>query len=369
MGSLSKEAVAAFENALTVIPDESSAVHKLETTYLSWSNSIAQSGDYEKAISTLNDGQTVLPNSTIFVQPTSDTYVLWADAKRNEQDYEGAASILTEAMQKLQGNEIITGALADLYIEWTDMLVDHGDYDQAERVIEEASDVVPQDKIQEIQKSIQNRIREKEIISGVNTAIADISEELSAEDLESRDKAITEWLISNRETLIALADENDGRYVDPDAGFGVYHLGNETYSYGMYFGDYSGDSRDGKGCWLAFRKDSESDDEMPPYVRYQGSWSGDIPNGDMMAQSGTDIVSGTVEKGLWEGTINCSAILPNEITWTATCHAGILEILNRYGAAGYPCVVGKADDGNFMSTTEANAVVPHGVVDWAESYY
>lgn len=351
-----EDAVLAFTTALKILPKEESATGQLETAYVAWGDSYVSDGDYESAVNTLGKGKKQLPESTAFEDPLAKTYVAWGTGSVKSGDYEMATQVLKEGMAATGENSAVKDALTDAYLAWTRSLVESGDLDGAKKVIGEAADVVPSDEVTKEQTLVEDRIREREILEAANETVQEITDAATVEDLETSKDSILKLLSEHGDDLIQICDDHDGTYVDPENGFGVYNIDGAYY---LYLGEFAGDKRQGHAVWLEFY---EFEDGTPGFIRYDGEWENDLPNGSMVAtySDTPNKMVGSVVNGLWEGEV--ANTMPDSdtgelTTWLETYVHGKLQILNTDEESDYPyaCAV-RADDASAYLWYEEDAV-------------
>lgn len=323
-----EQAVAAFSTALEILPDNEEAEDALSGTYVSWSDSYVSEGDYQSAVDTLGQGQSALPD-----------------------------------------NETLLTATAKTYIDWVDVLLAQGDLESAEAVIGEAEEAAPCDEVTQKAEEVAAKISGREAAAAAEDAIRELPDEMTAGEIEESDEAVQEWLAGYKDVLRRIVTADNPIYIDAEAGFGIYRL--NDYQTGLYIGGFDGESREGTAVWIVFFVGESGADTT--YYLYQGEWSADAPNGVMTGQSGTDVARGTVQNGLWEGTITNTGVFTSAqdgsksaLTWSGTCSGGTYVALSGPDADGM-YTIGTAEDGGMIGIDATGMGLTYGVIGWAEA--
>ena len=354
-------AVSTLGKAKAQLPESAALEEPLVQIYVAWADSCSASGDYASAVNALGQGKEQLPESTAFEDPLAQAYVDWGNSSAKSGDYKKATDILKEGLGATGENSKVRKVLTNTYLKWTESLVESGDLEGAKKVIGEAADVVPSDDVTKEQTDVNDRIQEREILKEAGE-IQEVTDTTSVDDVAKAADGVTKFLTNRMDDLIRICDDHDGTYADPKNGFGVYNIRGQYY---LYLGEFNGNARQGHALWLQFYRNT---DNVPEFVRFDGEWEHDLPNGSMVQtySAQPNKMVGNVVNGLWEGEVYNT--IPNQdtgelATFIETYYDGKLDILRSDGDsdAPYACAVAVDNPDRYMWYPEEVVNATYGV--------
>ena len=294
---------------------------------------------YEEAVAAFTDALEILPDDEMASEQLETAYIGWSDSYVQKSRYQDAVGVLQRAIDAQGKRDGLTEALTEDYLSYADSLIQAGNYDGAEAVLKEAAELVPGDAITQKQEEL--------LIAKVSATIRDAIQDSDENDFTGSDEAITAFLDENQDILIEICDRNDGRYVSPDAGFGIYRMDDFSYGgYCLYLGSYSDGSRDGSATWIWF------DNEYGP-IAYYGTWSSDAPNGPMTVsatysiyEGHTRTISGNMTDGLWNGAVTWAFIGDTTDSYDVSFSDGLINPIKPDTDSGY--IVSESSSGTLV---------------------
>ncbi|MCR5556422.1 MAG: tetratricopeptide repeat protein [Butyrivibrio sp.] len=132
-------AVAEFDKALKIDPDNAEIRNVLKITYCEWADTSLKAGDYEKALAVLSEGAEKIGDQELLERQTQ-VYLAWADDCASGDDYENAVGVLSEILNISEGGKI-DDACNGMFENWIEHLVDKGDYEKAREITSFAQEV------------------------------------------------------------------------------------------------------------------------------------------------------------------------------------------------------------------------------------
>lgn len=179
--------------------------------------------------------------------------------------------------------------------------------EEAKKKAEEEAKKQAEEEAKAAEEALQKEMEELGIAPVEEGVLAELAAACEKEDYEAA------WEIMLGDAFaeeVGDMKENDRRIVQTPSGrMGIYYVNCDAYipigNVCVYFGDYSGDQRDGNGIWL--NVDYVERFEQPEYHYITVSeWKNDLPNGAFHTeyaynnQSFTD--EGTTVNGWYDGT-------------------------------------------------------------------
>ena len=268
-----------------------------------------------------------------------------------EEQYEEAIVAYKQLLAIEPKEEIARENIVVAAVEWSDDLIEVHEYDKAEEVVADVYSIVPDERLEIKRQEIMDKRNayEKELLEikqkeeERKQALEQIAVDLSelAQICASGDVAAVYSYLGSAEYQ-ALTDseyvEFDKKYETEYGTLGLYKEGKF-----VYFGDYEGEARSGKGTW--YIPDTAGTSQ---YVA-RGDWSNDKPNGEQVEKQLPDyVMHGTVINGLWDGEVSLQFTGENGelLDWPITFHHGSVEIVDTndhgsviskiYGSNGFP---------------------------------
>ena len=258
--------------------------------------------DYEQAVATYKGVLSIDPKNETATGGIMSAYTGWGSSLEQNNDYEKAISVLDDALTVLPDNQDIIKQMADTYLNWSEVLVADGDYDKAKQILNEGYGKTSDERL----KSAISDIEEKEKLAEYEAELQRLATEAAkyceASDYESASKLLASDV---GQVMDEIGTEQYICHETGNKSVGIYSGGNY-----LYYGDYSGDIRQGNGVWI-----STYNNDYEIYTYAIGEWSSDMPNGRQeqyympktpdISEDRVSVLSdvGSCVNGLWEGDV------------------------------------------------------------------
>ena len=333
-----KSAADVYRSLLQIRPGDSDLASALSEEYISMADQALTSNDQENAIvyyrNALNsaveaDDTAVKDNVTDEILKKLMAYI---DDLAGKGEYSEAVRTCNLFKDLLPGKSDTFEDRSDSVLyTWADEILSRADDDEVSAFFDELGDMEQDGIIREIpddiysdllvfMQDVEDRRRFEEYAESIAAFLDPL---FDGEDEVSRDKAFDSFTYdldpegSYADVVYWLLDQTDEMPVitalkGTDRKLGIYY--HDDYNdggYYLYYGDYDGDVRSGKGIWLF----TEGDETDSSYTRYYAlcDWVDDLPNGnsfeysDILSYNSSEptvrAVTTTVKGGLYEGSV------------------------------------------------------------------
>lgn len=352
-----EQAQLAFELAISIDPKCAEAYEGAADAYIGLDQKA-------EAFEVLRKGLDAIEGDEALLQSFTAIGMELADACETSGDYEGELAVYDQILVYNAGSEV-TKPLQECLEQYIEQLLAEKNYDRVLELVEKYKDIiVGWDSDVIIDRAEQSK-REYVLLTDLLTKIA---EKCSAEDYD----AVFEIMTSDDFMDVTSYVDNIGEIKAYDTAYGkigIYIIETESYgSHMIYYGDYDGNIRSGKGVWLGYCDQNN--------YHAIGNWSEDVPNGNQYVREWSSkldesvvyrIVEGNVKEGLWDGPVNWQ-FEKNEKTqsFPASFTNGYWDVIDKNEDGDY--VVSKSDGEHGTNTLvihEKDIGVTAGIAGYA----
>ena len=275
--------------------------------------------DYEQAVETYKGVLSIDPRNEEAVEGALSAYSGWGNVLVSDEKYSEAVAVYEEARELLPENTELVSAEADVYISWAQGYVDEGNYDKALEIINEGYEKTNDKRLLDVRSDIER----KQQIAEYEGKLHDFAVQLAEYCNDGNYKEASRLLATLDSTMFEKVGGDN--YISHDTGYkdiGIYDAGQW-----LYYGDYSGDSREGYGIWIS--------DYLGGYIYCEGDWERDFPNGHQIEHFDIENptteystqIEGDCKDGLWNG--NVTDILNDNSILSSSYDNGKVNVIER----------------------------------------
>ena len=318
--------------------------------------------NYEQAIAEFNKALEIAPDDETVVTGLVNAYTGWSASYSSAGDHARSMEILHEANTRLPGNSVINETIILAYLEWADSLTANGDYASAIEILQQGYDESGDERlftrISEIQLDMEKaKLRENGFELGIDDEITNKLLSLySSEDYEGiysyvMDSAEIRVIQANNKGKTCYSGDIKNDYPD---GLGVIIYGRDVKEATLvYVGDISHGLRNGRGIAVWKRNDN-----WKGY--YIGEWENDIQNGEACEMTYDPVFvtkyEGQSVNGIAEGSLDQIRI-DERLNSTDD---GVIIGYEFYCENGIPVPIGYGSIGHISENYICKAISPTG---------
>ena len=289
--------------------------------------SYVRSGSYEKGISAYERALEIKNQDRDAQSAMKQAYKSWGDSLLADGRYE-------EAIEKYSYNQDLLNYAVDAYLEWADSYAETSDFDGAVKILEKGKENLSYQSYAESNR-INDMIEDLEYKAVLKEKLLAIAQNVDDENFEAGLKQLDE-LNNDSSQIDHLLYGHSPFIIDVEQGayskIGIRYA--FTSGYSIYYGDYSGTTRQGEGYYL-YRWDDSKESNSFEYCF--GKWENDKPNGKQSiykwSYTGSklernDVYTINVIDGLYDGEM----VKVNKITgvtFKGEFNDGIVKVLGE----------------------------------------
>lgn len=276
---------------------------KAAEQYMTEVNYAAAAEEYEKAL-------TIRPEDEAVSADAAAAFAMVGAELLGNEKYEEAIALVDRTMPLVRetDRDVVRMIAEDAYTYKSDDMVAEGDFSGAKAWLQEGID-----KGYELQTTLANVEKEEKYLDAAAAQqkfLTDIAERLDSEDYEGALDLFRD------EYAKLVADESTYGYRGPlfaDISGGKYKragLYKDDVYFAVYYGDYSGEDREGNGIYLIYNPGGLFSLNTRYYVT--GEWKGDMPNGTVTEHrkiyEGSElqqeaVIKASVTDGIYNGDV------------------------------------------------------------------
>ena len=297
-----------------------------------------QNGDYNTALEQFQKAYEIKPDDEVAQSDIFSCYDLMAEQAYDNDDYASCIAFYNEAKYYCPNKiETCDEYIKAVYSDWCLNTASAGDIDTAEKIYGEALGAGYD--MTTTRENLDVIIATAKLMNEGSEAAQYLAESIDNDSLSfimlafsTKAKSFVDaYLDAGGDTPVIF--DVEGCVFDK---LGFYDLGDGSYSF--YYGEYSGDIRDGYGKWFIYSPQGFG--SLTEYSM-EGDFSGDIPNGSakehyLITRSDSDnleiYIDSTVINALYDGTVTWEYV--NDDVYTGSFHNGLVDVIDTVDPNG-----------------------------------
>ena len=260
--------------------------------------------------------------------------------------YEQAEEFLAKGRELLGTNKDLEETQDQMYCVWADFHMRHGAYESAVMVLQDGLKTVSGKKMQEMLENITVNRDEAEISSRFQLLAEQLQKYLTVRDFAG---ALAEADCQDLRNIAQRMKNNDiaGPIIVETSGLraGLYRT--KEGGAVIYYGDYAGDQREGRGTLIGINLYSNTTGLTYQKYYADGAWAADKPQGDQTEYctytygiNNYELYrSGSTEQGLWNGIVRSWFAAKPDIIYEPVYENGVPKVIRTSKETGRDNVI------------------------------